>query len=630
MAANRPPEVQRRPRPGSLERPVSGRTYRGTALLVAIPLLIAAFTVSRPEQLPPPSLPPAFDQQAAVEGARELALQFPDRSPGTATAGMAADWVSERLRSYGFRVQRDGFEADIPGVGSRRLQNVYAVAPGRSSAALLVLAHRDNVGSGPGASDNASGTGALLELARGYGLRASPAPGVAAAPITPAHTIVFLSTDAGSFGGIGARRFLEHSPYRNRIEAAINLVALGGRPTLRLELAGNRPRSPDPTLIQTAASRVEQRTGETARRPTALGQLIDLAFPFSFYEQAPFVGRGVPTFTLTTSNERPPLPESDTLNALVPRRIGQAGLVAEDVLGSLDEGVALPGSTSTYVYLGPRIIRGWAIKLVLIAALFPFLLAAVDLFARCRRRRIPLAPALRSYRSRLAFWLWTGGLFALLTLLGAWGDGLPVPPSPDLSYAGDVPVLALGVFVALSLAGWFVARERLLPRRAVTAEEDLAGQTAALLALAVVALLTVATNPFALIFVLPSLHAWLWLPQVRYAGLWTRAAVLALGLLGPLVLLMSFAVRFELGFHAPWYLLQLVALGYVPVPSVAITLAWLAAAGQLIAVSAGRYAPYPSARERPPRGPIRELIRRFLLLVLDRREERGLKRAAGS
>ena len=34
----------------------------------------------------------------------------------------------------------------------------------------------------------------------------------------------------------------------------------------------------------------------------------------------------------------------------------------------------------------------------------PFLAAAVDLFARCRRRRIPLAPALRALRTRLAFW----------------------------------------------------------------------------------------------------------------------------------------------------------------------------------------------------------------------------------
>jgi hypothetical protein len=624
MAALRPPPASRRPRPGSLERPVSGRTYRGTALLVAIPLLIAAFTVGRPDELPPSSFPPAFDQQAAVEAARELALQSPFRQPGGADAAGAADWVAERLRSFGFRVQRDTFEGSIPGQGSVPLQNVYAVAPGRSNEVLVVMAHRDNIGISPAANDNASGTGALLELARGYGLRADTAA------ITPAHTIVFLSTDGGAFGGLGAARFAERSSYRNRLEAVVNLVAVGGRRSLRIEIAGDRARSPDPTFVQTAADRIEQRTGSEPRRVTALGQLIDLAFPFSFYEQAPFVGRGVPAVTLTTAGERPPEPGRDTLGVLVGRRIGQAGVAAEGILGSLDEGVALPGSTATYVWLGPRIIRGWAIKLVLIAALIPFLLAAVDLFARCRRRRIPLGPALRSYRSRLAFWVWTGAVFGVLALLGAWGSGAARPPSPDTEFAGDRPVFALGMLASLSLAGWFVARERLLPRRPVSPEEELAGQTAALLALSVVALLIVATNPFALIFVLPSLHAWLWLPQVRHHRIWVRAAVLATGLAGPLLLFGSFAWRFELGADAPWYVVQLVALGYVPLPSIAIGLAWLAAAGQLAAVSAGRYAPYPSARERPPRGPIRELIRRLLLVFLSRRRDGQLKRAVGS
>jgi len=585
---------------------VNGRTYRGTALLVAIPLLIAAFTVSRPEELPPSTLPPTFDQQAAVEATRELALQFPIRPPGSSDARGAADWVAERLRSYGFSVQREGFEATIPGRGRQPLENVYAVAPGRSGLALVVMAHRDNVGISPGADDNASGTGALLELARGYGLRRTPAPGGTTSPINPAHTIVFLSTDGGAFGALGAAQFLEHSSYRNR------------------------PRSPDATFVQTAASRIRQRTGAEPRRASALGQLVDLAFPFSLYEQAPFVGQGFPALTLTTADERPPRPVTDTLDALVPNRIGQTGGVVEGILGSLDEGLALPRSTATYVYLGPRLIRGWAIKLVLIAALLPFLLAAIDLFARCRRRRIPLAPALRSYRSRLAFWLWTGGLFGVLALLGVWGDGAPRPVSPDTAFAGDRPVLALGMFASLALAGWFVVRERLLPRRQVTVEEELAGQVGALLALGVVALLTVATNPFALIFVLPSLHAWLWLPQVRHHRFWVRAAVLALGLLGPLLLIGSFAWRFELGADAPWYVMQLAALGYVPLPSILIGLAWLAAAGQLAAVSAGRYAPYPSASERPPRGPIRELVRRLLLVFLARREEQGLKRAAGS
>src|SRR4051812_44183721 len=104
MAAPRPPSAPRRPRPGSLERPVNGRTYRGTALLIAIPLLIAAFTVTRPDELPPSSFPPTFDQQAAVDATRELAISHPFRAPGSAAADNAADWVAERLRSYGFGV----------------------------------------------------------------------------------------------------------------------------------------------------------------------------------------------------------------------------------------------------------------------------------------------------------------------------------------------------------------------------------------------------------------------------------------------------------------------------------------------------------------------------------------------
>ena len=54
----------------------------------------------------------------------------------------------------------------------------------------------------------------------------------------------------------------------------------------------------------------------------------------------------------------------------------------------------------------------------------------------------------------------------------------------------------------------------------------------ALLALGVVALLVVATNPFALLFLLPSLHVWLWLPQVRAARV-SRARSSARGFAGP-------------------------------------------------------------------------------------------------
>src|SRR6185312_6970980 len=110
-------------------------------------------------------------------------------------------------------------------------------------------------------------------------------------------------------------------------------------------------------------------------------------------------------------------------------RLGQIGRAAQNTLDALQQGVAVAPGPSSYVYLGSRIVRGWAIELVLIGALLPFLAASVDLFARCRRRRIRVAPALRSYRSRLAFWAFTGAVFGLFALAGVWPDGEPRPPS---------------------------------------------------------------------------------------------------------------------------------------------------------------------------------------------------------
>jgi hypothetical protein len=271
------------------------------------------------------------------------------------------------------------------------------------------------------------------------------------------------------------------------------------------------------------------------------------------------------------------------------------------------------------VYFGPRVLPGWAIELVLIAALAPFLLAAVDLFARCRRRHIPLAPAFRSYRSRLCVWLWAAAIFELFALLGAWPAAPSAPVPPDVPPATNWPALALLGFAVLSVLGWLVARPRLTPRRPIASSEELAGTAAALLALGVVALLVVATNPFALIFLLPSLHIWLWLPNQRNRSVWARLALFAGGLLGPLLLLGSFAFRFGLGLDAPWYLAELTASGYVRLSAVVIAAAWLAAAAQVAALATGRYAPYPSAAERPERGPIRETVRRVVLGVRARR-----------
>ena len=578
-----------------------------------MPVLVAAFTVAAPDPLPPPRLEPSFDETTAVAFASELARQFPDRTPGSTGAARATEWVTARFADLGLPAERDEFAADLPGLGRVPLVNLIAVAPGRSPEMILVLAHRDNTGRSPGASDNASGTAALLELARNVEVS------------QPAHTLVFVSTDGGAFGGVGGARVAAHPEILRRrlgggaVLAVVNLDGIGGRAPPRILFSGDAARSPAAALVATAEESVRAETGAPPERPAAASQLVDLAFPFTLHEQGPFVARGTPAVTLTTGGERPAPAEEDTLEALDPNRLGELGRSAQALLGSLDEAAELARGTQSYLYVGSRFLRGWTVEFLLFAALIPAIVAAVDLFARLRRRHVPLAPALRSLVSRLGVWLWVGLVLAFLSLAGFFPNGEPRPVSPDSAAAGDWPVTALVVFLGLSTLGWLVARPRLAPRRRVDREEDLGGHLAAMLALVLVALVVAAVNPYSLLFILPSLHAWLWLADVPRGNVALRLGIFLAGLAGPAMLALSFAVRLGLGWDAPWYLLALVSVGYVAPALVAAVLAWAAIAGQVGAVALGRYAPYPARGERPPRGPIRAGIRRVVLAARARR-----------
>ncbi len=616
MAAAAPP--RRRPRRGSLERPVSGRIYRAAWLVVAVPLLVAAFSVTTPVALQQPRLPPSFDRTTAVQFATEFA-RFPDRSPGTQGARDAARWVAARLRSYEFTVERQEFTAEIPGRGRERFVNLVAVPPvgaqdvARSRQTIVVMAHRDNLGQSPGVNDNGSGTAALLELARAVG------------DATLAHTFVFLSVDGGAYGNVGAWEFARSSTYQGRIIAIVNLAALGGDGPPRIEFAGDSARSPASTLVATAEASIAEQADEIPERPPPLAQLIDLGFPFSLYGQAPFIARGIPAVTITTAGSRPAPPRGDTLAALNKGSLDELGRSAQALLGALDAAAEVTRGTDSYVYVGSRLVRGWTIQFVLLAALVPVLAATVDLFARCRRRRIALAPAFRSFASRLGVWLWAGALLLFFAVTGILPSGDARPIAPDTAAAGNWPAVALGALASLILLGWLVARPRLAPRREIARSEELGGHMAAMLVLCVVALVIAAQNPFALVFVLPSLHAWLWLPHASDLDRRVGLPLYALGFAGPLLLLGSLALRFDLGLDAPWYLLALVSVGYVPLALAASFLAWGAAAAQIGAVAFGRYAPYPPPAERPARGPIRESIRQGILLT---RRLTGPRRAA--
>ena len=525
-----------------------------------IPLLAAAFSVHKVEPLPAPQdvLPASFDRFAAVEVASQLAHLYPDRMPGTAGAAGAADFVRQQLAPYGLKVVSDRFRADLPGHGEQTLENQTVTVPGRSPDEIVVMAHRDDDGTGPGANDNASGIAALIQLARSYG---SPE---GSRPVSPLHTLVFVATDGGAFGALGAKRFAER--HRGKVVAALDLTALASRGPPRVVLAGTEPRLASPGLVETAAERVLEQAGRRPAHPGWLGQLIDLAFPFTLYEQGPLLAHGLPALTLTSGSERPPASFPDQPSRLNGVRLAQLGRAAQQTLRWFDSGAELAPGTAAYVYFGPRVLPGWAIELVLIAALVPFMVATVDLF---RAAGGGTSNSHRPCGATAAGSASGSGSLSCSSSSRCLASGLRPHPCRCLS---TQPPPRTGRFSPSSDSWSSRARLAGRPRPTRPAESGdgvrgAGGTTAALLSLGVIALLVLATNPFALVFLLPSLNAWLWLPHYRSRPLWARAALLAAGFLGPLLLLGSLGLRYDLGLDAPWYLAELTAAGYVKLPA---------------------------------------------------------------
>ena len=177
------------------------------------------------------------------------------------------------------------------------------------------MAHRDDSGLGAGANHNASGTAALIELARAYGRP----PGAPPQGSGPKHQLIFLSTDGGAFGGLGAERFVERLP-GPEADRRSRQPRLDRRPRQAARRARRRPASltgcgpgRDGCRPDRGADRLGPRPHERAR-PAHRPRL-----PVQLLRAGPLVGTGVPAITLTTGGDRPPASFGDAPERLEPQ-----------------------------------------------------------------------------------------------------------------------------------------------------------------------------------------------------------------------------------------------------------------------------------------------------------------------
>ena len=228
----RPQTVRRRPRRGSLERPINGRAVRGTLLLVALPLLVAAFTVARPEALPARAAAAVRrrDGGCARRGAR---LRAPRPLAGLGGAIGAARWFSSSSRCTGSGTRPDVWREHVPGLGDVELRNLVAVVRGplagrhRRPGEPRHDRHRSRRERQRVRHGGADRAGAWI---RGVGHRRRPRPAAA-------HARARLHRRRRVRRSGSGERFASTSPYRGRLLA---VVALEGTRVPRAAAARHR------------------------------------------------------------------------------------------------------------------------------------------------------------------------------------------------------------------------------------------------------------------------------------------------------------------------------------------------------------------------------------------------------
>jgi Peptidase family M28 len=554
------------------------RIYRACFVVALLAVVVCMFSLEgRPHPLSSTLAPDAFDDQAATATAREIVARQPDRHAGGNGDAALADDVEGRLKGLGFQTSRDEFSDDVDGE-TASLTNVTGVLSGSSEQQLVVLAHRD-AETARGISSAAT-TGVFLELAR------------ALAAARHHRTLVFVSTDGGDAGGVGAQRFADHHPGSGKVEAALVLDDVAAT---RAERPFVIPWSDDGRraslqLQRTTETALARELGAGTGSVGAFGQFVQQAWPVTLREQGPLLAAGMNAVTLTARGDVPVEGADDTAGGISQLRLARSGKAALAAVLALDAAPDLESAPASYLVLGHQMLPAWSIALLALGFLVPALVTALDAFARARRRAGSPGRWLRwgvAVSVPFIVVVLAARLFDLLGWLpGSAAEALAPAARPTFSEMAP----ALGALAVLFALAWLVARPIVAGGEEIAPREPAAAIGLSLLLSCELLLLWIG-NPFAALLLVPVVHLCLLTalpagPNRRLLLVATATSALVL----PVLVLPYYGAHLDFGADLGQYLLLVLATP---------DSLWTALVGALVA--GGLLAATMVVLRRPPR-----------------------------
>jgi MFS family permease len=220
-------------------KPLAGLTLFICACLFIV--LIVCLTIFRQQ---PPAAVSAGAPADTFSSARAMthlhAIATTPHPIGSRAHAEVREYIVKTLSQMGLeaQVQKTTAARDYAGeTVVADVQNILARFPGTDPALrpIVLAAHYDSVPNSPGAADDGSGVGILLETIRA--LRAGP-------PLK--RDVILLFTDAEEIGLLGAKAFVEEHPWAGNVDLVLNFDARGnGGPVFMFETSGDNARLVD-------------------------------------------------------------------------------------------------------------------------------------------------------------------------------------------------------------------------------------------------------------------------------------------------------------------------------------------------------------------------------------------------
>lgn len=253
-----------------------------------------------------------FSKQRAMRHVRKLATDIGIRVKATQNEKLGARYIKRKFESFGYETKVQRFSVD--GGTSR---NVVAWWPGAKRYGFVIGGHMDTVPDSPGANDNASGVGVILELAR-----------IAAG--TPQADLVrwaaFGSEEYGQTGSHhdGSRHYVAKlgDEGRNRLGGMLSIDMIAdGRPLL----VGHSNIAGKPVVAKTIYNKMRK-----------AGFKVDFITLCDCSDHGPFEHAGIPASFAYSGREPDYHSPSDTVPNMKPDDLLRTGRAVRAFLRHLD------------------------------------------------------------------------------------------------------------------------------------------------------------------------------------------------------------------------------------------------------------------------------------------------------